>query len=414
MKFSGSSGVRMLWSKDLLDFAYNMSMVLGKRFGRVVVGGDFRTTSKAIMHVMSGALSASGADTYIAGAVPTPTLAFATQNFDIGVMITASHNPPEYNGIKLWNPDGSAVADTMELESGEICNWHDVGKIAEYDARAMHMNALIEHFDSLELRVVVDCANGAASVITPFVLRALGAEVITLNCHPSGTFPGHPSEPSKANLESLKRVVTSTGADLGIAHDGDADRFIAVTSSGQYLNGDYILAVFLKALNLNKIVAPVNSSMLLDNFAKVVRVKVGDANVSQEMKKRGVEFGGEVSGTQIFANWRYTPDAIYAALKFAKLAEKYDIDSIVSEFPTYHTLRKSIVYSDREIMEAKIERVVREYDNVNLVDGYRVELEGGWFLIRFSGTEPKVRITVEHADRDKAKSILARIVEALS
>ncbi len=413
MKFSGSSGIRARWSADILDIAYKMGLFLGNVSQSVVIASDFRETSDSLLSVFSGGLMAGGADVYYAGKVPTPTLAYAARNHDAGVMVTASHNPPEYNGIKLWNPDGSAFTDEQISNLvGEVVEWSRVGKWHVEDALNEHYEALLREFGHLDLKVVIDCSNGAASVISPFIFRELGAKVTTLNCHPSGLFPGHPSEPSEENLKDLKKMVLTSHADLGIAHDGDADRFVAITPSGRYLSGDHILAIFARVLGFRKIVAPVDSSMLLDNFAEVIRCKVGDANVSSLMKKLSVEFGGENSGTQIFAKWRYTPDAIYSALKFAEIAAREDIDAVVAEFPRYCTLRRSVYYENRKEMERKIEEIVKDYD-VERIDGYRATLENGWFLIRFSGTEPKIRITVEMENEQKAREMMDTIIQAL-
>ena len=404
----------MKWSVDLLNFAHHLGLSLGNKYSSIVIASDFRETSDSLLSVMAGAIMAGGADVYYGGKVPTPVLAFGARNHDAGVMITASHNPPEYNGIKLWNSDGSAFTDEQmnEIIGEEVEEWYETGKWREENIIEDYRQAILKEFSFLNLKTVVDCSNGAGSVITPFLLRDLGAEVVTLNCHPSGQFPGHESEPSEENLEYLKRMVVRCKADLGIAHDGDADRFIAVTPTGRYLSGDYILALFSKVLGYRKIVAPVDSSLLLENFAEVLRCKVGDANVSHMMKSRGVEFGGENSGTQIFAKWRYTPDAIYAALKFSEITMREDIDALVESFPRYNIIRKSIYYENREDMEKKIEEFVKDYD-VERIDGYRVSLGDGWFLIRFSGTEPKIRITVEFEDEKKAKKVIEDIVKAL-
>ncbi len=414
MKFSGSSGVRMKWSTELLNFAHRLGLSLGKKYSSIVIASDFRETSDSLLSVMAGAIMAGGADVYYGGKLPTPVLAFGARNHDAGVMITASHNPPEYNGIKLWNPDGSAFTDEQmnDMVGGEIAEWYETGKWKGENIIEDYREAILREFSSLNMKIVVDCSNGAGSVLTPFLLRELGADVVTLNCHPSGQFPGHESEPKEENLEHLKKMVVKTGADLGIAHDGDADRFIAITPRGKYLNGDYILAIFSRILGYRRIVAPVDSSMLLDNFAEVLRCRVGDANVSHMMKSCGIEFGGENSGTQIFAKWRYTPDAIYAALKFAEISMKEDIDSMIDSFPRYHTLRKSVYYENRWEVKRKIEEFVKDYE-VERIDGYRVSLDNGWFLIRFSGTEPKVRITVEFEDEKRAEEVMESIVKTL-
>ncbi len=414
MKFSGSSGIRMLWSDELFTFSSELGLRIGNRFDRVVIAADFRETSDALLYTLAGAIMAGGAEVVIGGKVPTPTLAFAAKDFDAGIMITASHNPPQYNGIKLWNPDGSAFSDEQMqmLNTGTVEKWDSVGKPLYKNILKIHKDALLKEFDSLRVKVVIDCSNGAASVLTPFLFRELGAEVVTVNSHPSGLFPGHPSEPTAENLKILRKMVLRKNADLGIAHDGDADRFVAITRKGRYLNGDVILAIFTSLLGFKKIVAPVDSSMLLENFAEVIRCRVGDANVSLKMKETNAPFGGENSGTQIFARWRYTPDAIYSALKFAEITANYDIDEIVSSFPEYYTLRKSIEYSSKEDMIRRIERFLKSYD-VERTDGYRVKLDDGWFLIRFSGTEPKVRITVESENEERAEKIMNNILKNL-
>ena len=415
MKYTGSSGIRMKWSEELIDVAKVLGTSLGSIYKRVIIASDFRETSDALKSTMIGTLLSTGSEVYDAGKIPTPTLAYGAKDFDIGIIVTASHNPPEYNGIKLWNPDGSAFTEKQMNEISKnkgVEEWNSVGKLHGADALRRHMDAIIESSEGFKgLKVVVDCSNGTSSVISPYVLRKLGAEVLTINCHPDGSFPGHPSEPSEENLELLKRMVVKKKA-IGIAHDGDADRFIAISPSGRYLDGDKIMAIFIKEMGFRKVVVPVNSSMLIDRFAKVIRCPVGDANVSWKIKEAGYEFGGEQSGTQIFADWRYTPDAIYSAVKFAEIANRTDIDDILNGFPEYVTLRKSIYYTDRAKMEEKIERFM-EGKNPDRTDGWRVDMKDIWFLIRFSGTEPKVRITVEAEEREEAERMMNEIIEAI-
>ena len=409
MKFFGSSGIRMKFSRELMDYAYSLGFSLGI-FDNVAMGGDFRTSSEILMNLMISAILSTGSDVYFGGNVPTPTLAYAARKHDIGVMVTASHNPPEYNGIKLWNPDGSAFSENLSIDVAErgVKKWDALGHLYHEDMISEHKEAILRDAKELNIKVVVDCANGAGSVITPHILRELGAEVHTINCHPSGRFPGHLSEPTAENLKDLRRFVIKAGADLGIAHDGDADRFIAITAKGKYLNGDMILAVFMKTFGFRKIVAPVDSSLLLSEFGEVIYSKVGDANVSVKMKELGVKFGGENSGTQIFSSWRYTPDAIYSSVKFAEIVENVDIDELISEFPKFYTVRRSYFYEDRKKLEDVIRKIVDDYDFID-VDGYRVNLDDAWFLIRFSGTEPKVRVTVESTKQGKAQKIMKDI-----
>ncbi len=418
MRYFGSSGVRMPWSPQLLEIARRLGCAVGSTFSEIVVGYDSRKTSQAITsEFVSGVLS-SGCDVYLAGMVPTPLIAYASRNYDCGAVITASHNPPEYNGIKLWNRDGSSFSKKQCEEIEEImerCNivhWEKTGRLAEDNIVDEYIEDLLKDVGSSEAKVVSDPGNGASSYITPRVLSEMGCDVISLNSHPHGLFPGRPSEPSPENLENLRKMVISSNADIGVANDGDADRVIVITKKGKILSGDEILAILVKHFGFNEIVAPVDSSMLLEKLCKVHRSKVGDAFVSMLMKEIGVNFGGENSGTQIFAKRMYAPDGIYSAAVFAKIAEKEDLDSLVDSFPKFYIIRKSFRYKDREKLTRKIEKIFEGFE-VNRADGWRIDLGDSWILIRFSGTEPKVRITVESEIEDRAKKVLEEVIDKI-
>ena len=415
MIYSGSSGVRIKWGNELMRTVQNVGNAMPDKYPRIVVGSDFRITSDAIAHLLISSLLSRGAEVTYGGHVPTPTLAFAARHYDAGVMITASHNPPEYNGLKFWNPDGTAFSEGQidDLRALPIAEWSKTGNFRTVELISEHIDAILKSVNGIDLKVVLDCSNGAGSVISPLLIREMGASVVTMNCHTSGYFPGHPSEPNEKNLSLLKKIVVKTHADVGIAHDGDADRMVVVTSSGQFLNGDAILAIFSDIMKFKSIVAPVNSSMLLDHYANVIRCRVGDANVSQVMKSQGVRFGGEQSGTQIFADWRYTPDAIYSAAKFLEIVNRINLNDIVSIFPQFSTIRKSVFYENRREIEQKIIKFVSDYECQN-IDGYRCLFSNGWFLIRFSGTEPKVRVTVESENEKDAKTIMEDIIRRLT
>ncbi|MDO8577774.1 MAG: phosphoglucosamine mutase, partial [Dehalococcoidales bacterium] len=263
MALFGTSGIRRIADRDLLEIALKTGMAVGKVHKKVVVGSDTRTSGEAVKYAFVSGLLAAGAQSYDAGVVPTPTLALAARIFDAGAMITASHNPPEYNGIKLVNPDGSAFdGKQREQFEGLIGNsslaaapWQEMKGNYPYEG------AIREHVDSIKkglsgaikLKVVLDCGCGAASVITPDLLRQMGCEVITLNCSPSGFFP-HDVEPTEANLSQLIQATKEFGADLGIAHDGDADRMMAVDDKGRFIPGDKLLLLFTEHMCANKVV----------------------------------------------------------------------------------------------------------------------------------------------------------------
>ncbi|MFW6064518.1 MAG: phosphoglucosamine mutase [Candidatus Natronoplasma sp.] len=422
----GSSGVRGPVNEKMTpDLVKKIGVAVGQNKDEIIVGKDTRPTGDMIFSALVAGITSTGADIKNAGMVPTPTLAHATKNFDCGVMITASHNPAKDNGIKLWNPDGSSF-DTEQMKEIEnkidsktpLPSWEDVG------TGGIYQNAVEEHMEEIlslvgtvqDLKVAVDCANGAACVITPYLLREMGCEVVTLNSQPDGTFPAHASEPVEENLTDLSKLVKNSDIDLGIAHDGDADRMVAFDRTGRYLGGDELLALFTDIYS-RSIVVPVNSSMVINELAdEVKRSKVGDVFVSEMVKKTNSDFGGEPSGTWIFPEISYGPDGIYAAALLTELAEKIDLIQEVNELPSYPRLKESIEVENKvEIMEKLQSSYEETYEekNLNLIDGIRFEDERGWGLIRASGTEPKIRMTVETREEDNLKIMMQNIKDEI-
>jgi len=306
MKLFGSSGIRAVFNKDLLALAFRVGLVVGRNHGNVVVGTDTRTSGDAMKHAVISGLLAAGARCSDAGTTPTPTLAFITREFDAGVMITASHNPPEYNGIKLLNPDGSSFDSLQQVqieeavldESFDVARWEEIKHGDTYSgAIEHHIDSILPSFPAgLNLKVVVDAGCGAASEVTPHLLERLGCEVVTLNCYPSGFFP-RGIEPIEANLQDLCQAVRESGASVGIAHDGDADRMMAVDDRGRFITGDRLLVVLAQAVGAKEVVTTLDASMAIEEMGfNVRRTKIGDTWVSEEMRNGG-DFGGETSGS---------------------------------------------------------------------------------------------------------------------
>ncbi|MEF8835735.1 MAG: phosphoglucosamine mutase [Candidatus Thermoplasmatota archaeon] len=415
----GSSGIRGIINEKITpDLVKKIGVALGQENDEIIVGRDSRPTGDMVFSALVAGITSCGANVKNAGLIPTPTLAQATKNFDCGVMITASHNPAPYSGIKLWNPDGSSF-DTEQMKDMEdkidskttLPSWDEVGTGSVYqDAIEEHMEEILNLVGTTEeLKVAVDCANGAGCVVTPYLLREMGCEVVTLNSQPDGTFPAHASEPVEENLTELAKLVKNSDIDLGIAHDGDADRMVAFDRTGRYLGGDELLALFADMYS-NSVVVPVNSSMVIDELAdEVNRSKVGDVYVSEMVKKTESDFGGEPSGTWIFPEISYGPDGIFAAALLTDLAEKIDLVQEVNELPSYPRRKDSIeVENKEEIMEklmSSYKEVYQEKD-LNFIDGIRFEDERGWGLIRASGTEPKIRMTGETKEEDHLKTLM--------
>ncbi|MFC2017003.1 phosphoglucosamine mutase [Chloroflexota bacterium] len=404
MQLFGTSGIRRVVDKDLIQLALKVGLAVGKIYGDIVVGGDTRTSSNAVKHALISGLLAAGSRCDDVGVVPTPTLAFAAREFDAGAMITASHNPPEYNGIKLLNPDGSAFDSNQrdQIEEAILNDSFSVAPWGEIKNSTIHNGAIERHIEhilrdfstGLRLKVVVDCGCGAASVITPYLLKRLGCEVVALNCYPSGFFP-HDIEPTEANLGDLIRATREFSADLGIAHDGDGDRMMAVDDRGRFIPGDKLLAVFAQEVGAKEVVTTIDASMVIDEMGfSVTRTRVGDTYVSDELKKGG-GFGGEPSGSWIFPGISLCPDGIYAAARVVAIAGRQKLSQLVDGVPHYPILRGSIAGEGVAMPELEERLMAMQPLSASNIDGIRLDFEDGWLLIRASGTEPKIRVTAE-------------------
>lgn len=422
MALFGSSGVRGVVNHEFTpELAAMIGMAVGSGVQRAAVGMDSRTSGPMIEAAVASGLMAAGCDVFSTGLVTTPTLAEASRCMDCGVMVTASHNPPEYAGVKLWNPDGSGFgaeqSRTVERLLGskrfKLKPWDKVGsRHFMQDAVECHAMRILSGVGRSNLKVVIDCANGPASNITPMVLQKMGCRVVTLNSNPDGHFPGRPPEPVEEHLSDLKNAVVSIKADLGIAHDGDADRMVAVDDKGQFLGGDQLLALFAKRYAKKKVVVTVDASMAIDDYidAKVVRTKVGDVFVSEEVKRTKADFGGEPSGTWIFPDQTYCPDGILAAARLVGLVGKRRLSELRKGIPVYPILRDAVRFDlkDKASILKRLDRELRSLncEEILTMDGFRLQFEDGWALVRPSGTEPKVRFLAEGRTEERAKEIM--------
>ncbi|MCG7851425.1 MAG: phosphoglucosamine mutase [Methanosarcinaceae archaeon] len=412
MKLFGSSGIRGITNRDMtVNLALKVGLAVGRKNRSAVIGRDPRVAAEMIEHALISGMVSAGCDVERIGLVTTPTLAYAAKYFGCGVMVTASHNPAEYVGIKLWNPDGMAFDSKQQeeiesdIDAGKFVHtdWDRIGKITENsNAVREHSDMILRNVKPASLRVVIDCGCGAGGTITPYVLREMGCEVITLNAQTDGHFPSRNPEPNDANLWMLKKAVREFEADLGIAHDGDADRMMAVDENGDFVSGDEMLAIFARyeCKPGTTLVAPVDTSMIVDDAlpdSRVIRTRVGDVYVAEEIKRSSAAFGGEPSGSWIFPRISYCPDGIYAAARLVEIVQDNALGMLRSELPKYPTKRGTVVCDDMKkflVMDAVKSRLA-PLGTVSDIDGVRVEMKNGWVLVRPSGTEPKIRITAE-------------------
>lgn len=414
----GSSGIRGPYGTVVTeDLAFRLGAAVALTAGRVVVGRDARTSSPSLARALqAGVLSVGGVATD-AGCLPTPSLAFAARDFDAGLVVTASHNPPEDNGFKFWNPDGSAF-DARQRAAVETALRAE-SPVRVDDRAAVPLAGVIQrHGDAIlaavppagrRLKIVLDAGNGPGGLLTPGMLRRAGHQVVTLHADLDGLFRGRPSEPKPSTLGDLSALVPAIGADLGLAHDGDADRLVACDERGQVLDGDATLALLARAVHAKDLVLSVDTSQTVARAmpdARITYTKVGDAYVSERLKIAGGAaasraFGGEPSGAYIFPSVSYCPDGPHAAVALASLVSREGpLSALASALPRMSRLRDAVRVPPAA-MAAVVEDVaarLASLGKVSTLDGARLDTDEGWVLVRASGTEPKVRLMVEARD----------------
>ncbi len=404
----GSSGIRGLANKEITpQLALNFGLAVGSIYSNVIIGHDPRVSSEMLESAVVAGLLSAGSEVVKIGMAPTPTLALASHDFDCGIMITASHNPAPYNGMKIFRKGMSfdtkqqkEIEDVLNKERFMYASWEKTGSLSVMEnALEKHSETILKKTKSAGLKVVLDCGCGAGSALTPYVLREMGCQVMTLNSQPDGHFPGRNPEPNEENLSLLKSVVKSTGANLGIANDGDADRMMAVDNQGRFVTGDKMLAFFAIREAKRAIAVPVDSSRVIDDILtgiKISRTKVGDIYISEELNKIEGDFGGEPSGAWIFPAISYCPDGILAAAKLVEMVEmEGNFGTLLDAIPEYPMKRSAFPCEDKNKSMIRITEKLEKLGRLNTLDGVRVDLDEGWILVRPSGTEPKIRITVE-------------------
>ena len=429
-KLFGTSGIRgKIASEVTCELALNVGKSLAYYLGNagsVVVGYDTRTTNLMLEHAICAGLIESGVDVIKIGMVPTPLVGYACEKLDAdaGIMLTASHNPSQYNGIKLWNKNGMAYSQNQEREIEEIyaeksyisVSWDKVGRInVNEEIKGQYIDDLVDMVNIKKgLKVVIDCASGAGSEISPLVFRKAGCEVTTINSQPDGFFPGRNPEPNAENLQTLMKTVVAIGADLGIAHDGDADRMITVDEKGNISPFDSLLALISKEFE-GDIVTTVDAGLCMDESVngEVIRTPVGDVNVAEVIIKKDASFGGEPSGTWLHPDFCMCPDGILSGLRMAEVVSRDGkLSELLNNIPSYPNIREKITCSKEakvkvmENMEELLKNAFDDIEDINSIDGLRLTFsDDSWLLVRPSGTEDYIRITLESRNQQRAEYI---------
>lgn len=432
VKIFGTDGVRGI--ANHYPMTCEIALALGKAIGhkycnqhkKVVIGKDTRKSSCMFEMAVASGVCSAGCDVLLVGALPTPAVAFLTTDMraDAGIMVSASHNSYEFNGIKVFGRDGFKLSrdEESELESLIVKNNYvaskNIGKMYKIEDARGRYNAFLKSsfpksMDLVGIKIAIDCANGAAFKIAPKVLEELGAEVLPIGVSPNGENINYNC--GSTNVEQLRNAVVEHKCNLGIALDGDADRLIMIDEMGNELDGDKILSIIAKHLKYsdgpNTIVCTTMSNIALDAYMNsigvdTVRTDVGDVNVIQEMRRFGYRVGGEQSGHIILSDYTTTGDGMIAALMVLsamKLAGK-PMSKMV-EFK----------HSPQKLINVNVTNKIKFKDETNqaIADAKKKLGRNGRVLVRYSGTEPKLRIMAEGPDEDKLREIVKLIADTV-
>jgi phosphomannomutase / phosphoglucomutase len=430
MPLFGTNGIRGVFGKDLtLDFLVDVTQSLAAFYkeGSILVGRDGRNSNNIMFNIVTAVLNSNGLNTVDAGIVPTPCLQYATKKnqYEGGVMITASHNPPEYNGVKPIANDGVELSRDDESVVEEIfrnksfINSDKIGQnfkeemiIERYINDVLNL-VNVEKIKKHKFRITMDLGNGVQALVAPLLAKRLGCTVITLNGTLDGNFPGRGSEPTPSNLDLLSFVAKETKTDFGVAYDGDGDRCIFCDERGTILWGDKTGTLLAKYLISDrhqkaKIVCPINTTHILtkiaeENGSKVIHTKVGSVEVSREMIKQNAVIGLEENGGFMYGKLNQVRDgALTTALMLDLLASKEKpLSELLSSLPLVYQYKSKFHCSDIELTQ----KLINKFKNhgspkkVETLDGVKIWFDDeSWIMLRPSGTEPLIRIYGESTD----------------
>ncbi|MGP8012276.1 MAG: phosphoglucosamine mutase [Halobacteriota archaeon] len=430
MRLFGTNGVRGIVNQDLTsELALRLAMSLGTLTrGTVAVGQDTRVSGNMLSHAAIAGLLATGCKAINLGIAPTPAVQyFVRDNADAGIVITASHNPREYNGLKLIAGDGTefgiegelAVEDVYFKGSLKLADWRETGELSDTNVIPAYMESIMGKVNASDIKkrgfvVAVDTGCGAGSIVTPFLLSKLNCKVTTINAQIDGTFPSRNPEPTEDVLTDLGKIVISNGADLGVAHDGDADRAVFIDEGGNFVNEDVLLAIIVKHVLSKKVgpvVTPVSSSQRIVEVAEaagghVIWTPVGSIYVARMMMQVNAVIGGEGNGGIIFPEHQYCRDGAMTVAKVLEIMteRRKKISELVKEIPKRYMDKTKVTCRDRDATMQQIRSSVE--GNIDTTDGVKIWYDDGWLLIRPSGTEPIIRIFVEAETKRRARDLL--------
>lgn len=419
MKLFGTSGIRGIYGEKITE---TLAEEIGRAIGSytnndtIILGMDTRASGVSLKKALMSTLT-DHKNVIDIGIAPTPVVAFGCKLLSKdGIIITASHNTKEYNGFKVVGADGLAYSRQKEKEIEKIMLHKQYNQennkrvVLKKNIEEKYIQAILERIKLKgRMKVLIDAGNGAACNISPLLLKKYGYEVEEINCEHNGNFPNRNPEPNEENLKETAKLVKEKNCEIGFCHDGDADRMMAIDDKGKVVDFDKFLIFLCKNVteqNKNKtVITTVDASMATENYLKdlnVIRAKVGDVFVANEIKEHNACFGGEPSGSYIFPEFGLWPDGIYAIFKTLQALEKdgRKISEILAEIPK-PPMQRTKIYCPNEKKEEVMKKIIIPEDCKAITkDGILMKTENSQVLIRSSGTEECIRINIEAKEKN--------------
>jgi phosphomannomutase len=418
--------IRGLYNKDISpDIFYKIGLATGTyvkqtmRGKHICVGGDIRQSSQSLAHAFIAGVTATGVHIHHTGTTSFGQTLFTGGKLkaDLIAFVTASHLPPEWNGIKFYYGDGvgfpeenlMAIRDLVLQDSFELASWDHIGQVTPVDAKTGYKDFFTTQFKfKRKLTVALDCGGASMTLSAPEIFTALGFHVIPVYCEPDPTFSKRPSDPKPKNLTTLVETIKKGTCDFGVAFDGDGDRAVIVDNSGQILSAD-LTGIIIGTYGLKKkegtIIVNVECSKSVEEQLQplgytIKQIQVGHTYLTLEAKQTGALLGIESSGHLILPEYFLFDDALVVPLKVAQILDnvKRPLHDLVMETPSYPTRKEEIECADDikfDVIEQLKQELSKEYEQVNTMDGVRVDFKDGWVLIRASNTSPIIRLTAE-------------------
>ena len=450
-KFFGTNGIRGVFPDELtLEFLHDMTLSIGTYFkrGPILVGFDGRESSPVICKIITSALNSIGVDCSVtSGVIPTPCLEFAvkTLGYSGGLMITASHNPPQYNGIKPAAKDGVEISRKDELVIEDIYmqkNWIKNPKrwgVTKTESQTVptYLKGVLSHVDSKliqskKLKVVLDLGNGAQAVSAPDLCKMLHCQTFLVNQDIDGAFPGRGSEPTPQNLSELSKAVVQNDADLGVAFDGDGDRSMFCDDKGNILTGDRSALLLSRHILQDRpgslIVTCLNSSSKIETLAdlfnsKVIRTKVGSVEISRKMVPTGALIGFEENGGFMYGRHNQVRDGcmtlalmleLLANIKTSSSSSSASLSKEISSMPPSFTTKTKVACSPKTALNI-IAHLQKEFPDSDATDGIKIAIDPkNWVMVRPSGTEPILRIYAESDSQLKLDALISEYTQKIT